>query len=125
GPGERRAVRFAIAWDMPVIEFGAGRRWWKRYTRAWGRSGERATDIAIHAIENADAWRTAIEAWQAPVLDDAARPAWYRAALFNELYFLVDGGSFWEAGEVGGPEPRPGDHGRFALLECIDYPFYD
>ena len=31
-------------------------------------------------------------------------PAWYRAALFNELYFLVDGGTFWEAGEVG--EPR-------------------
>ena len=50
---------------------------------------------------------------------------WYRAALFNELYFLVDGGTFWEAGEVGGPAPEPGDAGRFALLECIDYPFYD
>ncbi|HEY8439288.1 MAG TPA: glycoside hydrolase family 116 protein, partial [Candidatus Limnocylindrales bacterium] len=43
----------------------------------------------------------------------------------NELYFLVDGGSFWEAGEVGGPEPAPDDPGRFALLECVDYPFYD
>ena len=48
-----------------------------------------------------------------------------RAALFNELYFLVDGGTFWEAGEVGGPEPAPDDVGRFALLECLDYPFYD
>ena len=28
-------------------------------------------------------------------------------------------------GEVGGPEPDPDDVGRFALLECIDYPFYD
>jgi non-lysosomal glucosylceramidase len=46
-------------------------------------------------------------------------------ALFNELYFLVDGGTFWEAGEVGGPEPDPDDPGRFALLECVDYPFYD
>ena len=46
-------------------------------------------------------------------------------ALFNELYFLVDGGTFWEAGEVGGPEPAPDDAGRFALLECLDYPFYD
>ena len=46
-------------------------------------------------------------------------------ALFNELYFLVDGGTFWEAGEVGGPEPAPDDVGRFALLECVDYPFYD
>jgi non-lysosomal glucosylceramidase len=125
GPGERRSIRFALAWDMPMVEFGAGRRWWKRYTRSWGRSGERAWDLALHAIERADAWRTAIEAWQAPVLADPERPAWYRAALFNELYFLVDGASFWEAGEVGGAEPDPDDPGRFALIECVDYPFYD
>jgi non-lysosomal glucosylceramidase len=124
-PGERRSIRFAVAWDLPMVEFGAGRRWWKRYTRAWGRTGQRAWDLAEYALDRGDTWRAAIEAWQAPVLDDPARPAWYRAALFNELYFLVDGGSFWEAGEVDGPEPGPDDVGRFALLECIDYPFYD
>ncbi len=124
-PGERRSVRFAIAWDLPMVEFGAGRRWWKRYTRDWGRTGTRAWDLARHALENGPAWRTAIEAWQAPYLNDAARPDWYTAALFNELYFLVDGGTFWEAGEVGGPEPTRDDVGRFALLECLDYPFYD
>jgi non-lysosomal glucosylceramidase len=124
-PGERRTVRFSIAWDFPTVEFGAGRRWWKRYTRTWGRTGERAWDLAEHALARTDDWRGAIDAWQAPILDDPGRPAWYRAALFNELYFLVDGGSFWEAGEVDGREPEPGDVGRFALLECIDYPFYD
>ena len=124
-PGERRLIRFAIAWDLPRVEFGAGRQWWKRYTRAWGRFGDRAWDLATHALERADAWRAAIEAWQAPILDDPERPAWYRAALFNELYVLVDGGTFWEAGEVGGPEPDADDVGRFALVECIDYPFYD
>jgi non-lysosomal glucosylceramidase len=125
GPGERRTVRFALAWDYPQVEFGAGRRWWKRYTRAWGRSGGRAWDLATHALDHADTWRAAIEAWQAPVLDDPERPAWYKAALFNELYFLVDGGTFWEGGEVGGDEPAADDPGRFALVECIDYPFYD
>jgi non-lysosomal glucosylceramidase len=125
GPGERRSVRFALTWDLPMVEFGGGRRWWKRYTRDWGRSGERAWDLALHALQEADSWRAAIEAWQRPVLDDPARPAWYRAALFNELYFLVDGGTFWEAGEVDGPLPAPDDVGRFALLECVDYPFYD
>ena len=125
GPGERRSIRFALAWDLPMVEFGSGRRWWKRYTRTWGRSGDRAWDLAVDALERADTWRPAIEAWQAPILDDPVRPAWYRAALFNELYFLVDGGTFWEAGEVGGAEPEPGDVGRFALVECIDYPFYD
>jgi non-lysosomal glucosylceramidase len=124
-PGERRSIRFAIAWDLPVVEFGAGRRWWKRYTREWGRSGLRAWDLATYALEEMPAWRRLIERWQAPVLADPERPDWYKMALFNELYFLVDGGSFWEHGEVGRPEP-PADHvGRFALLECLDYPFYD
>ena len=125
GPGERRAVRFAIAWDLPVVEFGAGRRWWKRYTRAWGRSGTCAVELARHALREAPEWRAAIEAWQEPILGDPGRPAWYTSALFNELYFLVDGGTFWEAGEVGGPEPAPGDPGRFALVECPDYAYYD
>jgi non-lysosomal glucosylceramidase len=125
GPGERRSVRFALAWDLPMVEFGSGRRWWKRYTRDWGRSGDRAWDIAVHALEETTAWRAGIAAWQAPILADPGRPDWYKAALFNELYFLVDGGTFWEAGEVGGPEPEPDDVGRFGLLECVDYPFYD
>jgi non-lysosomal glucosylceramidase len=79
----------------------------------------------VHALAEAPASRAALQRWQAPIIVDAARPAWYRAALFNELYFLVDGGSFWEAGEVGGPDPAADDPGRFALLECVDYPFYD
>lgn len=124
-PGERRSVRFALAWDLPLVEFGAGRQWWKRYTRDWGRTGERAFELAAHALERAPVWRDAIEAWQRPVLDADDRPDWYKAALFNELYFLVDGGTFWEAGEVGGPEPDPDDPGRFAMLECLDYRFYD
>ena len=124
-PGEARTIQFAVAWDFPMVEFGAGRRWWKRYTRAWGRTGTRAWDLAEHALERLPEWRAAIEAWQAPILDSPDRPDWYKAALFNELYYLVDGGSFWEAGEVDGPEPEPGDPGRFALLECFDYPFYD
>ena len=61
-----------------------------------------------------------------PILDDPERPAWYATALFNELYFLVDGGTFWEAGEVGGAGARRATiSGHFALLECVDYPFYD
>jgi non-lysosomal glucosylceramidase len=123
-PGERRSIRFALAWDLPLVEFGGGRRWRKRYTRWWGTSGVRAAELARDALERTDAWRAAIEAWQRPVVDDQSLPAWYRAALFNELYYLVDGGTFWEDGEADEPARTDGV-GRFATLECLDYPFYN
>ncbi len=48
--------------------------------------------------------------------------------LFNELYYLVDGGTFWENGEVGKPAAGPGHDtgypGHFTYLECFDYPYY-
>ena len=128
GPRARRASVGAVRAGLGPPARGVRRR---------ARSGGSATPATgggpgggpgispAHALAEAPAWRAAIEAWQAPILDDPERPDWYTMALFNELYFLVDGGTFWEAGEVGGPEPAAGDTGHFALLECIDYPFYD
>ncbi|MCI0345534.1 MAG: hypothetical protein L0221_08840, partial [Chloroflexi bacterium] len=84
-PGVPRSVRFGVAWDLPFVRFGGGRRWRKRYTREWGTSGLRAPELAAHAVARIDAWRSAIEAWQAPVLESPERPDWYKAALFNEL----------------------------------------
>jgi non-lysosomal glucosylceramidase len=138
-PGEVRTVAFALAWDFPVVEFGSGRRWHPRYTRFFGTSGGAAWEIAAEGIRHRDEWRAAIDAWQAPTLASPDRPEWYKAALFNELYFLVDGGTIWLDREVGrdpadgvGREPVDGvgrepvdDLGRFALLECFDYPFYN
>ena len=45
-----------------------------------------------------EAWSAEIDAWQAPILGDPARPDWYKTAVFNELYFLVDGGTVWTDG---------------------------
>ena len=124
-PGESRSVRFALAWDLPVVEFGAGRRWYKRYTRDWGRTGERAFDLASHALEQAPAWRAAIEAWQQPVLDVGRPPRLVQGgplqrALLPRRWRDVLGG---RRGRRAGTRPRR--PGRFALLECLDYPFYD
>jgi non-lysosomal glucosylceramidase len=122
-PGETRRVPFALAWDFPVAEFGSGRRWPRRYTRYFGTAGTAAWEIAAEGLARREEWQAAIEAWQAPVLADPARPDWYKAALFNELYYLVDGGTFWADAEVDGT--RSGETGPFALLECFDYPFYN
>ncbi len=122
-PGEARTIRFALAWDFPVAAFGSGRRWHRRYTRFFGTTGDAAWDVAVEGLAGQIGWQAAIDRWHAPVLADHDRPDWYKAALFNELYFLVDGGTLWADGEVDGA--RSGGIGPFALLECFDYPFYN
>jgi non-lysosomal glucosylceramidase len=125
-PGSTRTVAFTLAWDFPVVEFGDGRRWHPLYTRWYGRDGLAAWRIATDALRERDVWLAAIDAWQAPVLASPDRPDWYKAALFNELYYLVDGGTLWGDPAVSADQqdavPEPG---RFALLECFDYPFYN
>lgn len=59
-------------------------------------------------------------------------PSWYKSALFNELYFVVDGGTVWTElpedadvsggvrSEDGGLPAQPAvvkEYGRFAYLE--------
>lgn len=59
-------------------------------------------------------------------------PSWYKSALFNELYFVVDGGTVWTElpedadvsggvrSEDGGLPAQPAvikEFGRFAYLE--------
>lgn len=51
-------------------------------------------------------------------------PAWYKSALFNELYFVADGGTVWlDVDHVtDNKTPIPEfvkEHGRFAYLEGI------
>jgi non-lysosomal glucosylceramidase len=131
-PGASATIDFALAWDLPLVEFGSGTRWYRRHTRWFGQDGRNAFAIAVDGLAQRDARLARIAAWQAPILDDPERPDWYKAALFNELYFLVDGGTAWVDGRAdGGPDPdeRPRDDraemGRFAILECFDYAFYN
>ena len=42
-----------------------------------------------------------------------------RMALFNELYDLCSGGSLWSSASPEDP------HGRFGVLECLDYAWYE
>jgi non-lysosomal glucosylceramidase len=75
-------------------------------------------------------WEAAIDEWQRPILEDDALPSWYRQMLFNETYYLVDGGTLWTDGRVGAvdtsedPLPEP-DIGHFAYLESHEYRMYN
>src|SRR5713101_5676207 len=94
-PGEKRVIPMTIAWDMPVTQFGSGRKWYRKYTDFYGTSGQNAWKIAKDGLASAPKWSDEIDAWQAPYVNDESKPLWYRGALFNEMYILTDGGSFW------------------------------
>ncbi len=119
-PGEKKIIPMVIAWDFPVVQFGQGRRWNRKYTEFYGTSGDNAWKIARDGLMQSSAWSEAIDEWQAPYANDESLPLWYRGMLFNELYTLTDGGTFWGR-PAGSDKNRPAS---FALLECFDYAYY-
>jgi non-lysosomal glucosylceramidase len=119
-PGEKRVVPMVISWDLPIVQFGSGRKWYRHYTDFYGTSGTNAWKIAKDGLANAGNWSDAIDAWQAPYVNDESKPLWYRGQLFNELYTVVDTGSFWGR-PVGSTKDTPN---TFSFMECYDYPFY-
>ncbi|NDJ54803.1 MAG: hypothetical protein GYB68_17170 [Chloroflexi bacterium] len=124
-PGESREIVFGLAWDMPLARFASGDAWYRRYTRFYGREGKAAQDIVKDAILNYADWETQIEAWQVPILENPDLPDWYKAALFNELYYIVDGGTVWTDGREGEEPPAEEDFGHFAYLEGHEYRLYN
>ncbi len=119
-PGEKKIIPMVLAWDFPMVQFGGGRKWNRRYTDFYGTSGNNAWKIARDGLQHAGEWSEAIDRWQAPYINDQSKPLWYRGMLFNELYAITDGGTFW--GREAGSDPKAA--ARFALLECFDYAYY-
>jgi len=120
-PGETRVIPMVIAWDLPVVEFGSGRKWHRRYTDFYSATGTNAWAIARDGLANASAWSEAIDAWQSPYINDESKPLWYRGMLFNELYPLADLGSFWGRPVDSDPKAPP----VYSFMECYDYPYYE
>jgi len=119
-PGEKKIIPMVISWDFPIVEFGQGRKWNRRYTDFYGTSGNNAWAIARDGLLNAATWSNALDTWQEPFVSDESKPLWYRGMLFNELYTLTDGGTFW--GRPAGSDKKA--PASFALLECFDYAYY-
>ena len=122
-PGESRELAFALSWAMPLVHTGFGTPYYRRYTQFYGKDPAAARALARDTLLHADEWEAQVAAWQAPVLQDDRLPEWYRMALFNELYYVVDGGTLWcyPADQVPGED----DMGRFAYLESHEYFFYN
>ncbi|MCF4970715.1 GH116 family glycosyl hydrolase [Nostoc sp. CMAA1605] len=118
-PGERLEIPFVLAWDFPVTEFAAGVNYHRRYTDFFGTNGNNAWAIATTALTHYQTWQEQIQAWQEPILAREDLPNWFKMALFNELYDLTSGGTLWSAATKHDPI------GQFAVLECLDYRWYE
>lgn len=118
-PGETRSIPFVLAWDFPVTEFAAGVQYYRRYTDFFGRTGKNAWAIACTALQKYQNWQQQIQTWQQPILEREDLPSLFKMALFNELYDLTDGGTLWSAASARDPL------GQFAVLECLDYRWYE
>ncbi len=118
-PGAELELPVVISWDLPVTSFASGCRDLRRYTDFFGTDGSNAAAIAAEGLGQWPQWRQQIDQWQAPVLARSDLPEPLRMALFNELYDLASGGSLWTAASSADPQ------GRFGILECLDYAWYE
>lgn len=125
-PGQSRTVAFALAWDLPLVRFGQKQEhaWYRAHTRQFGRRGDAACAIAHALLSRREELAGEIEAWHerlAGELQGWGAPDWALAALCNELYMLVEGGTVWVVGRAGSDEPEE----HFAILEGVDYKYYE
>jgi non-lysosomal glucosylceramidase len=118
-PGESRQVPFVVTWDFPVTEFAEGIPYYRRYTDFFGRNGTNAWSMVRTALKQYEDWQTQIQDWQRPILERSDLSDCFKMGLINELYDLTSGGALWSAGDERDPI------GQFAVLECLDYRWYE
>lgn len=99
-PNSKINFQFSVAWDMPIIRFGCSKAYYRRYTKFYGLGEDIVQNIATDALFHWSDWNEQIENWQLPILSRNDLPDYYKYGLFNELYYLVSGGSEWIQGEV-------------------------
>ncbi|MBU0580658.1 MAG: glucosylceramidase [Candidatus Margulisbacteria bacterium] len=111
-PGEEMEIPFIMSWDYPKHEFKDGKYFYRYYTNYFGKHGRGSLKIARDGLRNYLKWEKEIDKWHLSYLKKYE--SWFVSFLFNELYYLADGGTVWDA--------KTGD---FGLLECYDYFFYE
>lgn len=98
--GSSVTLKFSLAWDSPLAIFGSGEGLPRRHSiffpdQGSSQSSANAGALATIALTKYRVWESEIESWQNPVLVSETLPAWFKNQLFNELYYLVDGGCVW------------------------------
>ncbi|CAF0909888.1 unnamed protein product [Adineta ricciae] len=122
-PKSIKTSEFALAWHMPRIKFGLGQKSYSKwYTKFFDKESLTGSTLCIYTMQHRTKWEEDIAKWQQPILDDQSLPDWYKSAIFNESYFIADGGTVWL--DVSDDHTLP-EHirkwGRFGYLEGHEY----
>ncbi|KNC86719.1 hypothetical protein SARC_01139 [Sphaeroforma arctica JP610] len=108
-------ICFTLTWDSPEVDFPKSDVIAHRqYTRYFGNDGRACAGLCSTATQDYRDWEKKIDDWQSPILNDSELPDWYKSALFNESYFVADGGTVWLA-------DKEDEIGRFGYLEGHEY----
>ena len=121
---------FSLSWDDPFVRFGRkatgspttatnpvvdeerseAPMHARYYSRFFGTSGLASPAMGAYALIHRKDWVERIQRWQEDTISRAGcmgeggdGASFYDAQLFNELYFLVDGGTVWVDSSVGAP----------------------
>ncbi|XP_067928996.1 non-lysosomal glucosylceramidase-like isoform X1 [Watersipora subatra] len=128
--GTTAQAEMCLAWHMPQIQFGAKEQFYRRRYARWFSGDEAGKELCAYALASYPSWEKQIEEWQGTVLNSSL-PSWYKSAIFNELYFVSDGGSVWldkltdnSDVEVHANE-LINEYGQFAYLEGHEYRMYN
>lgn len=107
-PGSSKSFSFSLTWDNPIARFGSGMAVPRYYTRFFGDNGLISPSIASYALTYCLDWERRIVDWQNDVQQNDRLPDFYKSQLFNELYFLCDGGVVWTDTTQGCPNISKG-----------------
>ncbi|XP_073994455.1 non-lysosomal glucosylceramidase isoform X2 [Rhodnius prolixus] len=127
--GGRELVQFNLAWDMPIVRFPKSKQNMKRYyTKYFNDSGKIVPELCLYCLGNYGRWEQCIEDWQSCILESDL-PAWYKSAIFNELYYMTAGTVWFRLDETRTRDLPQHDprirYGRFGYLEGLEYRMYN
>jgi non-lysosomal glucosylceramidase len=120
-PNSSDEAVFTLSWDLPITRFGQS-SYYKKYTQFYPPGENVSQTIAMDALNNYAEWENMVNKWQHPILSDQTLPDWYKSALFNELYYVVDGGTVWtNGGAIQNDGTFDANDEHFSYIEGHEY----
>ncbi|KAG2375023.1 hypothetical protein C9374_010027 [Naegleria lovaniensis] len=105
-PKSQRQVTFNMNWHSPIVRFGPSLEYiyLRHYMKYFQDKPLNSSDICWNmcklSLQSSSSWSNEIDRWYTGVISSMPNAtAMTISALFNELYYVIDGGTVWTFGE--------------------------